>query len=326
MNLLSVSGVSKKVGAELVIEKVSFSQPAFQRIAIAGETGSGKTTLLKMIAGLVQPGEGNIFFKSEKIMGPDDKLLPGHPEIAYLSQHFELRNNYRVEELLQYANKLPDEQAQAIFQVCRISHLLKRKTDQLSGGERQRIAAARLLLSSPELLLLDEPYSNLDPIHKQILKDVIFDISEKLKITCMLVSHDPLDILSWADEIIVLRKGKIIQQGSPREVYLHPADEYCASLFGRYILLDPPQAQLFFDLPPGENGSNLFIRPEHFKIVPHRDGAVAGIVNKVLFFGSFSEAEILLSSQIIIVKTAERNLIKGDAVYVALAPEKSWCL
>src|SRR5690606_10088497 len=100
-------------------------------------------------------------------------------------------------------NVLSDESAQIVFEVCRISHLLGRKTDQLSGGERQRIAIARLLVSAPDLLLLDEPYSNLDVAYKRILQDVIRDIGRKLKISCILVSHDPADTLSWASKILV---------------------------------------------------------------------------------------------------------------------------
>ena len=117
-----------------------------------------------------------------------------------------------MEELLEYANKLPATEAASLYKLCRIDHLLKRKNDQLSGGEKQRIALARLLVGSPKLLLLDEPFSNLDLIHKNILKSVIEDIGERMKLTCMLTSHDPMDTLSWADEIIVRKDGQIIQQ------------------------------------------------------------------------------------------------------------------
>src|SRR4051794_37012290 len=187
MNALCVSGISKRTGSNFLLQDIYFTQQRFQKIAIAGETGSGKSTVLKIIAGLIQPDGGEVLFENERVAGPDEKLIPGHPGIGYLSQHFELRNNYRVEELLEMANKVSENQASAIFKICRITELLKRKTDQLSGGEKQRIATARLLITSPRLLLLDEPFSNLDMPHKNIMKSVISDIGEKLQISCILI-------------------------------------------------------------------------------------------------------------------------------------------
>ena len=208
MALLQLLNVSRKESGIAAVEKISFTQQRLQKIAIAGETGSGKTTLLKLIAGLIQPTSGEIKFEGKRVEGPLEKLLPGHPQIAYLSQHFELRNNYRVEEELEAKNLLTEIEADTIYKVCRIQHLLKRKTDQLSGGERQRIVLARLLTTSPELLLLDEPFSNLDAVHKNIIKDVINDISVQMNITCIMVSHDAPDILSWAERILVMKDGR----------------------------------------------------------------------------------------------------------------------
>ena len=139
MALLTVSAIAKKEKEQYTVKDISFTQQSLQKIAIAGETGSGKTTLLKMIAGLVQPDAGEILFEQERVVGPYEKLLPGHPRIAYLSQYFELRNNYRVVEELAYTNQLGEDAATGIFEVCRITHLLQRWTDELSGGERQRI-------------------------------------------------------------------------------------------------------------------------------------------------------------------------------------------
>ena len=238
MDLLTVSGISKRNGDVFAVEGISFEQKPLQKIAIAGETGSGKSTLLKIIAGLVQPDTGTVLFEQQRVLGPNEKLMPGHEGIAYLSQHFELHNHYRIEEILDFENRLPDEQANTLYEVCRISHLRHRWTHELSGGERQRISLARLLITSPRLLLLDEPFSNLDMIHKSILKSVIHDIGELMNITCILISHEPLDTLSWADEILVMRNGHIIQQGSPENIYHHPVDTYIAGLFGKYNLLD----------------------------------------------------------------------------------------
>jgi ABC-type multidrug transport system ATPase subunit len=126
MAMLEVTGIGKQENGHFILKDVGFTQNPFQKIVIAGETGSGKTTLLKIIAGWIQPGTGEIRFNQKKVLGPDEHLIPGHAGIAYLSQHFELRNNYWVHEILEYANTLTPEAADALYNVCRIDHLLKR--------------------------------------------------------------------------------------------------------------------------------------------------------------------------------------------------------
>jgi ABC-type sugar transport system ATPase subunit len=235
---------------QVALPRIRFVQPKGRHLAIAGETGSGKSTLLKTIAGLVTPGEGVVFFEGARVEGPLERLIPGQPGIAYLSQYFELWHHYRVEEVLSYSNDLSPEEAAGLYRLCHIDHLLQRRTDQLSGGERQRIALARLLVHPPRLLLLDEPFSNLDMIHKRLLKKVIRESTEKYGITCILVSHDPYDTLSWADELILLREGRLHQQGAPLDVYSRPIDEYAAGLLGEYSMVNGelirPEAQTAF--------------------------------------------------------------------------------
>ena len=267
MDLLTVSGIYKQIDAGFSLRNIHFTQQATQKIAIAGETGSGKSTLLKIIAGLEQPDAGLVLFEEKRVKGPNEELVPGHPQIAYLSQHFELRTNYRVEEVLEYANKLSEQEAFTLYKVCRIDHLLKRRTDQLSGGEKQRIALARLLTTSPKLLLLDEPFSNLDMIHKTILKSVIRDIGDELNISCIMVSHDLLDTLSWADEILIMKEGQIIQQGKPEMVYHQPKNIYTAGLLGNYNLISTSKASYLFEsLPHTAAGKKILVRPEQFRI------------------------------------------------------------
>jgi ABC-type sugar transport system ATPase subunit len=227
------------------------------------------------MAGLVQPDEGRVIYEGERVTGPDEQLIAGHPRIAFLSQHFELRNNYWVYEVLEYANKLSEQEAKEIFHICQIDHLLKRRTTELSGGEKQRIATARLLVNSPTLLLLDEPYSNLDMIHKQTMKKLLNDISEKLGISSILVSHEPADILSWADHLMLLRDGEIVQQGRPEHLYLNPVNEYAAGLLGKYYLIP---------------GQNIIVRPENIHVA---DVGIEAIIKKRIFFGSYYEYIVL---------------------------------
>jgi len=327
MDLLSVSQIFKSQQGAFVLRDVSFTVQKFKKVAIAGETGSGKSTLSKIVAGLMQPDKGVVFFEDERVLGPDEKLLPGHPAIAYLSQHFELRNNYLVEEILEMANKLQDEKSDKIYKVCRINHLLKRKTDQLSGGEKQRIALARLLITSPRLLILDEPYSNLDMIHKSILKDVISDISEKLKTTCILISHDPVDTLSWADEILIMKEGQIIQKGIPGDIYYKPMDEYVAALFGKYNLLSASASHHLIPLKDLEfNEKKLFVRPEDLRIVSEQDDSLKGSIINILFMGSSYELKVLLSNEIVTVRTVANSYKKGQTVNLVLSSDSYWYL
>ena len=325
MAFLEVTRISKKERDSFSVHNITFSQHPFQNIAIAGETGSGKTTLLKLVAGLVQPTEGEILFEGRKVIGPEDQLLPGHPAIAYLSQHFELRNNYWVHELLEMANKLDEKEAHKIFRICQVEHLLHRRTDQLSGGERQRIALARVLITSPKLLLLDEPYSNLDAIHKHTIKSVIHEIGSKLSITCILVSHDAPDILSWADRILVMKEGKIIQTGTPAQVYDQPINEYCAGLFGEYNLINRDLAQKItgegFPLP---DNKLLLVRPESFLIVTAADNTFTGNVQTVLYWGSYFTVDVQTGGQLIRVRTNKKEYKAGDTVNLSLSAENIW--
>ena len=276
-----------------------------------------------MIAGLVQPDSGEIRFQGEKVIGPYDKLIPGHPKIGYLSQHFELRNNYRVEEELEAVNQLTEEAANVIYSVCRIEHLLKRRTDQLSGGERQRIVLARLLTTSPSLLLLDEPFSNLDATHRNIIKSVINDIGKKLKISCILVSHDALDILSWADTLLVLKDGLLIQQGIPEHIYRQPINEYCAGLLGDYNLVNSSFMPSLLSASK-LNGQQLLIRPEHITITETSDNSFRGIVKNVLFKGSYYIIEAEAGNEVFKIQTNNDRLRIGEEIYLSVSSDKIW--
>ena len=313
MTLLSVTGVSKEVQGQYTIRNISFDVLAQQRIAITGATGSGKSTLLKMIGGLVQTSTGTIKIEGQKVVGPNDQLIPGHPFIAYLSQHYELRNNYKVHELLDMNNKLTPEAAAEIYEVCRITHLLNRKTDALSGGERQRIVLAGQLTLAPKLLLLDEPFSNLDQQHKNIIRSVIQDIGDRLSITCILVSHDSMDTLSWASRILVMEHGSIVQEGSPKEIYYHPNSEYVAGLFGNYNILGPALIEAV-----GLNSAkeSIFVRPEQFSVGRSNLYALSGTLQQKTFYGSHYMLDVLVRGQIIQVRSLDDGCAIGDVVYL----------
>lgn len=296
MQWLSVNQVVTSHQARPVSAGISFFMQRNERLGIAGETGAGKSSLLKMIAGLLQPAEGNIIFEDKRVEGPEEKLLPGHRHIAYLSQHFELLNHYCVEEYLALSNILETDEAISLFSLCGIDHVLKRKTSQLSGGERQRVALANALVKRPRLLLLDEPFSNLDFVQKENIKQLLTTIERSLSVSSLIVSHDAADLLSWADKILLLQNGQIVQQGAPSHLYLHPVNAYCAGLLGPFMALS-----VEWLTPMGgsaarpTNSKMVYARPEQFTldIEEKNPNSFLATVEAVSFLGPFSLVEVV---------------------------------
>jgi iron(III) transport system ATP-binding protein len=317
MSFLKVIGITKIGDDGPILSDVSFSQRRTQKVAIIGETGSGKSTLLKIIAGLVEHDQGEVWFEKESVSGPAEQLVPGHKEIGYLSQDYELPKFLRVEQVLEYSRSLSKEEATNIFEICQIDHLYNRKTDHVSGGERQRIAIARLLITSPRMLLLDEPFSNLDRGHKAILKTVIADIQTKLRIGIVLVSHDAEDILPWADMIIVMKDGKVLQKGSAEKIYQKPSTEYAAGLLGNYNLIDPSKSIFSKYLKKGSH-KTVLIRPEAFKVHLKKKKGLPGKVIAVNYFGTHDEVSVNCGGEIILTATTPSLLKTGTRVHVSL--------
>jgi ABC-type Fe3+/spermidine/putrescine transport system ATPase subunit len=328
MALLTVSNLSFQEREHLVLQPLSFEQPRHHKLALAGESGAGKSTLLQLIAGLVQPTTGEVRVKGSRVRGPAIALVPGHPGVAYLSQKSDLPHFLRVEQVLRYASKRPAAEAQALYELCRIDHLLARRTDQLSGGEQQRVALARLLLGAPELLLLDEPFSNLDRVHKQVLQAIIEELGGRLGITCLLVSHDAADTLSWADELLVLHQGRLVQQGPPEHIYRQPADVYTAGLFGDYNLVAGADRRALAPEAGLAATGTLLVRPEQFHLGPvsEASGGLVGTVQAMRFFGSYYEATIQLPATSVRARVSHPTLSLGEHVRVTVAAADVWVM
>jgi ABC-type sugar transport system ATPase subunit len=321
--LLQVKELGRQAPEGMVsVRNVSFAQQPLEKLAIAGETGCGKSTLLKMIGGFVQPSSGSVWLGPQRVKGPEEQLIAGHKSIAYLSQHFELRNNYRVHEVLAYSDLLTPQEIAELSAVCRIEHLLQRRTTELSGGEKQRVALAKLLTTQPQLLLLDEPFSNLDLGHKSLIQSVITDVSDRLATTCLMVSHDAADILSWADTLLVMKDGEIVQRGTPEQVYYQPANEYCATLLGPYNKV--PAAEWAHAWPAATDAQHLMIRPEHLQLAEAGQPTVAGTVQASRFHGTHHTSDILVNGQGLLVNTGQQRWAVGDAVQLAVTGAWGW--
>jgi iron(III) transport system ATP-binding protein len=321
MVVIETRNVSKSAGENILLSATSLEITTGSSIAIMGETGSGKSTLLKIMAGLLEPSTGAVYLRGKKLENPAEQLIPGHPSIAYLSQHFELRNNYKVIDILSMAARLPEADCLQVIDLCRISHLLQRKTHEVSGGERQRIALARLLVRQPDVLLLDEPFTNLDNVNKSMIREVLQEIRSAGELTCIMVSHHPEDVLPWAEKLIIMQKGNIIQEGTPEKVYNEPASGYAASLTGIHNPVFPGEEKMAQEI--GIVGSlPCWIRPEQLILnAPEQDG-VEGIITETVFYGHCWHVLVNIGYRNLTMLTTSNKWIAGTKVSLSVRHQK----
>jgi len=231
MNLpLSVSHISKQFGNSEILAEVSFDLPENAITSIVGESGCGKTTLLRIIAGHEQADSGSI-----TIHGVDHTHSSAQKRnIGLVFQEYALFPHLTVKKNITFAldckGKQANHRVQELLELIGLPDKLNQYPHELSGGQQQRIAIARALASSPSLLLMDEPFSNLDPIKRKTIRESILKITKDAETSCLIVTHDIRDAIEISDHIIILRNGKIIQQGTPDHIVTSPHDDYVKAL------------------------------------------------------------------------------------------------
>lgn len=235
--MLEVKNISFAYDTVPVINKVDFLLQKGSNLCVIGESGSGKSTLLQLIYGLYDLGEGEIVWNNIPVSGPKYNLVPGMPTMKYLAQDFDLMPYTSVRENVGkfLSNTNPEYKTQRINELLEMVEMLEfadTKARYLSGGQQQRVALARVLALEPELLLLDEPFSNIDSFRKGALRRNLFAYLKYKNISCIIATHDSIDSLSFSDQTIVMRSGSVIAAGASAAVYLQPPNKYTASLFG----------------------------------------------------------------------------------------------
>lgn len=222
-------------GERAALADVSLAVRRGEMMAIVGESGCGKTTLLRLAAGLETPDEGLVILDGNIAAGPADWIPPERRGVALVFQGGALFPHLTVERNIAYGlHKMPRQERAAIVQemlaLIGLPDYGRRFPHELSGGERQRVALARSLAPRPSVVLLDEPFSNLDRCLRCTLRDEVHRILKCVGATVILVTHDADDALVVGDRVAVFRAGRMEQVGAPSEIQRHPASEYCARL------------------------------------------------------------------------------------------------
>lgn len=242
----------------IVIDKVSFSVFAGEHLSIVGESGCGKSTLLKLIYGKYDAQSGTVHWKGQPIYGPSFCLTSEKKTIKYLTQDSEVMPFITVAENVgrYLSNFYPLRKKKRVNELLELVGLLDKRDEKtlfLSGGERQRIALAMTLAHLPELLLLDEPFSHIDNGRKNTFRRNLFAYLKDQNVTCIVATHDIADALSFSDQILIMKQGKIHEKNTPYHIYHHPKDTYTAALLGESSWFEDRQK---------------FYHPHQIRIVP----------------------------------------------------------
>jgi ABC-type sulfate/molybdate transport systems ATPase subunit len=240
--MLQVQQLSFSYNQTIVLKDIHFTLEKGSHLAIVGESGCGKSTLLKLIYGLMDLKEGSIHWNDQKVLGPKFHLIPGMPFMKYLAQDFDLMPYISVAEnvgkfLSNFYPKQKKSRIQELLKVVEMEDFYHVKAKHLSGGQMQRVALARVLALEPELLLLDEPFSHIDNFRKNSLRRNMFSYLKEKNITCIVASHDSTDVLSYTDQLMVLKEGSVLHFEDTTTLYNQPKDFYTASLFGEVNLI-----------------------------------------------------------------------------------------
>lgn len=237
-------------------------------LGIVGKSGGGKTTLLKCIYGLEDLSGGEIFLDGERVLGPAYHLIPGHEQMKLVSQEFHVLEQHTVKEnifdrLIGYPNTTKEKRAASLMKLLELSPLQNTRAKYLSSGQKQRVAIARALAVIPRVLLLDEPFSNLDKLLSDKLFAFVIREVRKNRTSVILITHLAEEALKYADTIIVMDHGRVVETGKKWEVYYNPRNTRLAGLLGEFNLIRKE------DLEKGSGlrlRSKLFLRPDRIRL------------------------------------------------------------
>ena len=302
-----------------ILQDINIRIQRGEHVAIIGESGCGKSTLLKLLYGLMNLEQGEIYWDDEQILGPAYNLVPGAPFMKYLSQDFDLMPFISVaENISQYLSVFyPEElkeRTQELLEIIELTEFADKKVKTLSGGQQQRVALARVLAQKPEVLLLDEPFGHIDNFLKNSLRRNIFNYLKENRITTIVATHDVNDVLPFADRAVVLRDKEIIARARPMELYKNPKSLYVASLFGEASLISIDVLKTY-----ANTKRKIIVYTHEFRVSPSSGLKVT--VEKAYPMGNHFLTESRSTDNEVIFFNANQLLPKGKEVFLNVAIE-----
>ena len=340
--LLALNGITRRFGDHVAVEDVSFEVASGELLALIGASGSGKTTTLRIIAGHEQPDAGTVMLDGKDITG----VPPQKRAFGMVFQHYALFPHMSVEDNVAFGleargvrRDIRRERAQRALSTVGLERAGPRPIQSLSGGEQQRVALARALVIEPRVLLLDEPLSNLDPTLRRSMRDELRSMLRTFHVTAVFVTHDQEDAFAVADRVALMRHGKLLQVGTPEQLYAVPASREVADFIGRATLVDAVDAgthaiitivgieRRVLAVRPTSGSpyrkACAVLRPEALGLVdPNMPGAWPGIVVGRRFAGSGFTYRVALDAELAVdVASANGSIGESDRVGVVIERE-----
>jgi len=329
MTSVTIKNVSKNWDDVKAVNDVSFSVPQETFTVLLGPSGCGKSTLLRMVCGLEEVSSGTISIDDKDVTEKE----ASDRGISMVFQSYALFPHLSVKENIQFGlkvRKVPASEREKLTsdaaKIVGLTDLLDRKPANLSGGQRQRVALARTIVSEQSVCLMDEPLSNLDSKLRAEMRDEIRELQQRLGLTVIYVTHDQIEAMSMADQIVLLNKGSVVQIGSPQEFYESPANEFVAKFIGtppmNVIYLNDISDQDLKQLPLPKKSQSLAsigIRPEHLYF---SENGLPVEITSIEYLGGESVVRLNHSDKEISMRlTNQTDLQRGDKLFISWKEE-----
>jgi iron(III) transport system ATP-binding protein len=336
-NVLTIQKLSKKFGERFAVNQASWSAQSGQIICLLGHSGCGKTTMLRLIAGLETPTEGSIQLERKVLWDPYQQVQAEERNIGFVFQDYALFPHLSVLENVMFGlKKIPKHERQSIAENAlkhvSMSHHIHSYPHTLSGGEQQRVALARALAPKPNVLLMDEPFSNLDHRLRDQIRQSTIEILKQTSTTTIIVTHDPEEALQIADQIILMHQGKIIQSGTPKQLYFQPKTLFAARYFSdlneiKTQIQDQQLHTIFgnIDIPKHLTSNNeirCYFRPHQLRVnrIKTENSLAAKIISSnFLGYSQLLKLKIEAEDKVLIAYVEySQHYDQADTVYLSL--------